>query len=149
MVLKRSKGIKRECIVGGIPNRVWCMLARVFLSNHFNLIEVREKMSIMAMYTTHGTWLVGSNFFIPWWSRIYIPFLLLRRRCRRLVPIWLVLLWGIISPIPISPFSISLVVIGGVVISISSLLILGIKLYHVYPNLIGWLRGTYACRVGD
>ena len=66
------------------------MLLRVYLSKPFEIINMWTKMSIMV---THGTWMIGLNILlIPWWSRVGIFLLLLRRRCRRLVHVWLVLL---------------------------------------------------------
>ena len=108
-----------------------CVMLRPFISNPCKFIKVWTKMIIMTIHGTHGTWVIGSNFFILWCCRVGITLLLLRRRCRRLVPIWLVFLWGIIPLIPIGASSISLVIIGGLLIYVSSLLILWISFDHV------------------
>ena len=67
---------------------MWCMLLRVFLSNPFELIDMWEKMIVIVKNATHGTCVIGLNtILIPWWSRVDIILLLLRRGCKRLVPI--------------------------------------------------------------
>lgn len=62
-VMKKNRGrIRGRCIVGYIPNRKWHMLLREFLFNPFELIDMWTKMSVIAIHTTHGTWLIGSNY---------------------------------------------------------------------------------------
>ena len=100
-------------------------------------------MSIMAIHATHSTWMNGLNFSISWWSRVGIALLLLRRRCKRLIHVWLVLLWEIIPSLVVSSSFISLFVVGGMIISFSSSLFLWIRLGHVYANLVGWLGGNF------
>lgn len=115
--LKNNSG---RCIIGCIPDRMRCMILRMFRSNPFELINMWKNMSIMDIHITHDIWVIGLNIFlIPWLSMVGIALLLLRRRCRRLVPIGLVLLWGIIPSIVVSSSSISLVVVGGPIIYVS------------------------------
>ena len=112
------------------------MLMQVFLPNLFNHFKMWVKVSIMVMLSTYNTWLTGLELSITWGSRVVVP-LLLRRGYWRLVPIWLVLWWGIITSLLIVASSILLVIISGLVVLISSLLILHIRLDHVNPNLMG------------
>ena len=100
------------------------MLMRSFLPNPLELLKMWEKVSIMATLSTYDTWLIGSELRIPWGSRVVVPLLLLRRGCRKLVPIRSILLWGVILLVPIISSSISLVFVFGSINLIASLLIL-------------------------
>ena len=53
-LLKTTKVGLRRCFVGGIPNRMWCMMLREFISNPFEFINMWENMSVMAKHTTNS-----------------------------------------------------------------------------------------------
>ena len=124
-VLKNDRRIKRgSCVVRRIPNMVWRMMLRTFVPNSLKFLKMRKKVSVMATLSVDNAALVGLKLQIPWWSRVFVPLLLWRRRSRKLVPVWSILLGGIIPLVSIIDSSISLVVVLGLIIAIASLLIL-------------------------
>lgn len=50
---------------------------------------------------------------------------------------------GFVLSIEVRSSSIALIVIGRLIISIPTLLILWLKLDHIYPSLVGWLRWRF------
>lgn len=94
-ILKNRKRRKQgSSIFRRFPDSVRCMLMRAFILKSVQFLKMWIEVGIMSMLFADGTGLLGLQFWIPWHSRVFVPLLLWRRGCRKLVHIWMIFLGG-------------------------------------------------------